>query len=561
MKKKIKSLLEATPNCLIICDQKGNITLVNILAEKLFGYTRDELIGQKIELLIPSRYLTKHEEYRLHYLQQPCARPMECGLALFGKHKDEHEFPVEISISPIETEDGLLTLAVVKDITERKTIERQLEELAHFDIVTRLPNRAYFYDTLDRSIHRSQRIKKEFALLYLDLDDFKKINDSLGHHMGDKFLKHVSQKIQESARTNDFVARLGGDEFVILIEAGTDSLQDATRLAQRIITVFQSPFYIDHHELNSSVSIGIALYPTNGTDATSLMKNADLAMYRAKKSGKKTYQFFSDELNEAHKRQMVIESHLRHAIEKNEFTLVYQPQISLLTGKIYGFEALLRWNTSGLGQVNPAEFVSIAEDMGLIYEIGEWVLESACLQFHLWASQHPLFKETPLVLSVNLSVLQLTQKDLASTLSKLMSRLQFKPALFLLGVTETAIMSHFVSSTHTLKAIHPLGIGVAIDDFGTGYSSLNYLKKLPFTALKIDQSFVQDVIEDSNDASIVTAIIQLGFALELDIIAEGIETEQQLAFLKQAGCHYGQGYYLSYPLSPDELIKFIGEHH
>ncbi len=561
MTAKFNALFEAVPDCLVVSNKDGNIIFVNKLTEQVFGYTSDEVVGQKLELLIPSRFLEKHTSHRNQYYEQPSIRPRGQGMEVSAKHKMGHEFPVEVCLSTIEDEDGLLVTAAIRDISERKKNEKQLEELAHFDLVTHLPNRVYFHEILKSAIDNNQRVKKEFSLLYLDLDDFKKINDSFGHNLGDRFLEYASKRIKNSMKSNEFVARLGGDEFVVLIEEGVESLREATHLAQRIIEAFQSPYYLDEHELHSSISIGIVEYPSCGSNASTLMKNADLAMYRAKKIGKNTYQFFSDELQKDYERQMDIEQRLRHAIEENEFSLVYQPQFSLITGKIYGYETLLRWNPQGLGPVSPAEFIPIAENMGLISGIGDWVIENACRQFQTWSNQNSLFKDTSLVLSINLSVLQLTQDDFPSTLAKLLQQLQFNPSQLTLEVTETSIMSNLEASIQTLKEIHQLGIGIAIDDFGTGYSSLSYLKKLPFTALKIDQSFVQDVIESSSVSSIVTTIIQLGFGLDLNIIAEGVETEQQLDFLKKAGCHYGQGYFLSYPLPPDELLKFVENQH
>lgn len=442
-------------------------------------------------------------------------------------------------------------------ILERKKVEIQLEELAHFDLVTRLPNRAYFYEMLGRSIQRSKKTNKEFGVLYLDLDNFKKINDSLGHAVGDKLLRHVAKKIQEVTSVQDFVARLGGDEFVILIEENTDSSKHAMRIAKEVIGMFKDPFYIDQHELNTSVSVGIAIFPNCGSDVNSLMKNADMAMYSAKESGKNTYHFFSEELNNDYKRKITIESYLRHAIEKNEFSLVYQPQFSLKNGKIYGFEVLLRWETAGLGSVSPSEFIPVAEDMGLIGEIGNWVLEHACQEFSLWEKNNANMLEERFVLSINLSVLQLTYNEISLKLTELINQLNFSLDRLLLEVTETAIMQNLADSISTLKLLNSIGVKVSIDDFGTGYSSLNYLKQLPFNALKIDQSFVRDIATDINDAAIVKAIIQLGVALDLEIVAEGIENEEQLMFLKNAGCHYGQGFYLSRPLPLKDMLSFM----
>lgn len=440
---------------------------------------------------------------------------------------------------------------------EHKKIEVQLETLAHFDTVTLLPNRAYFQEVLERAISKGQRTNNALALLYFDLDNFKKVNDFLGHSVGDKLLQEVARSIKKETRRSDFIARFGGDEFVVLIE-DVDSSFQAARLAERIIARFKSPFIIDHHEVNTSVSIGIALCSVENDDVNSLMRHADMAMYQAKELGKNTHQFFSEELNKEYVKRTLIESHLRHAIEKNELSIVYQPQISLVSGRVYGFEALVRWNSPQLGQVSPLDFIPIAEDVGLITEIGDWVLENACQQFKAWEkAQSASLGNLKMIMSINLSVMQLASNHIVLKLSELIERYNVNPRQLILEITETTLMQNLETSMTTLNQLHKLGVGIAIDDFGTGYSSLNYLKHLPFTSLKIDKSFVQDVIEDANDAAIVKAIIQLGSVMNLNIIAEGIETKQQLDFLKEVGCHYGQGYLLSYPLSSEDALTFM----
>jgi diguanylate cyclase (GGDEF)-like protein len=440
---------------------------------------------------------------------------------------------------------------------EHKKIELQLETLAHFDTVTLLPNRAYFQEVLERAISKGKRTNNALALLYFDLDNFKKVNDFLGHSVGDKLLKEVARSIKKETRSSDFIARFGGDEFVVLIEDIDSSIQ-AARLAERIIARFQSPFMIDEHEVNTSVSIGIAICSVASDDMNSLMKHADMAMYQAKELGKNMHQFFSEELNKEYVKRTLIESHLRHAIENNELSVVYQPQVSLVSDRVYGFEALVRWNSPQLGQVPPLDFIGIAEEVGLIADIGDWVLEEACQQFKVWEkAQGAALNHVNMMLSINLSVMQLASNHIVLKLAELIERYNLNPNQLILEVTETTLMLNLNTSMKTLNQLHKLGVGIAIDDFGTGYSSLNYLKHLPFTALKIDKSFVKDVIEDANDAAIVKAIIQLGCVMNLDIIAEGIETKQQLDFLKEIGCHYGQGYLLSYPLSSEDALTFI----
>tara|TARA_R110002126_G_scaffold239409_2_gene382738 strand:- start:31076 stop:34369 length:3294 start_codon:yes stop_codon:yes gene_type:complete len=442
-------------------------------------------------------------------------------------------------------------------VLERKQVEAQIEALAHYDVVTGLPNRIYFNEVFQRFLSKAKRTKKTLALFYLDVDNFKKINDTLGHPVGDKLLSNLAIAMKELIRDEDFIARLGGDEFVILMDE-IKNYKETVTFAKRILACVSKPSYIDGHEINISMSIGIALYPDGGKNADTLHKNADMAMYRAKAMGKNAFHFYSKELNDIYQRQITIESHLRHAIKRNELSLVYQPQIAIKTGKIYGFEALIRWENETLGHVTPMEFIPVAEDAGLIHEIGAWVLETACQQFYDWGEQYlGGVENNPLVLSINLSVLQLMQKNTVKHIKQLIEHHQFKPNSLMLELTETALMSNLDHSTTALDELSALGVGLAIDDFGTGYSSLSYLKQLSFTSLKIDQSFVRDVMNDANDASIVQAIIQMGSVMDLEIIAEGVETKEQLDFLKSTGCDYAQGYYFSRPQIPKDIEETL----
>jgi two-component system CheB/CheR fusion protein len=444
-------------------------------------------------------------------------------------------------------------------VLERKQVEQQLESLAHYDVITSLPNRVYFQDTLSRFLSHAKRKKHTLALLYLDLDNFKKVNDTLGHPVGDKLLKKVALEIKSMVRSDDFAARLGGDEFVVLMNE-LNSYKQAVDLAERVIKRLAKPFYIENHEINTSISVGIALYPDGGDTEEKLQKSADIAMYRAKEQGKNNFQFYSDSLNKTYQRQAIIEQHLRHAIKNDEFYLLYQPQVSIKTGCLYGVEALIRWKNSKLGEVLPAEFIPIAEDAGLISLVGDWVLEEACKQFKAWDKAHSSqLKKNPLTLSVNMSVLQLLQENTVERVNKVLKKLKLAPKSLTLEVTETALMLNLDQAIKVLTALSQIGVGIAIDDFGTGYSSLSYLKQLPFNSLKIDQSFVQDVTKDPNDASIVKAIVQLGSILELETLAEGVETKAQLNFLKDAGCHYAQGYHFAKPLPAADIAQLIVE--
>ena len=442
----------------------------------------------------------------------------------------------------------------IGSMLEHMEVEKQLEMIAHYDPVSELPNRAYFQENLDRILRKSMAQGKKMALIYLDLDDFKKINDSLGHLMGDKLLKKIASNIKKTVRNSDFIARIGGDEFAVLIEEFED-IEFCETIGNRIIQLFSEPFYIDGHEINSSVSIGIAIYPNGGDDASSIMKHADMAMYQSKQAGKNTLHYFSEELNQSYRRQTMIENHLRHAIEKNEFFLVYQPVISLDTGKVHGLEVLLRWRDSELGDISPVEFITIAEDAGFISDIGCWVFEEMCKQMHVWSKKIPSL-ETPLNLAVNISAMQLMKEKFYKTFKENIKKYSIEPNRITLEITETKLMKTISVTKQSLKQLSELGVGIAIDDFGTGYSSLNYLKHLPFTTLKIDKSFISDIVQNNTNSAIVQAIVQMSAVMDLKIVAEGIETQDQYDFLKKIGCHYGQGYYMCKPVQADEAFSY-----
>jgi diguanylate cyclase (GGDEF)-like protein len=435
------------------------------------------------------------------------------------------------------------------DITRLKKIEKQLEYLAHYDDVTMLPNRRYFKEELTRAIDRCKRSNENLALLSIDIDDFKKVNDSLGHEIGDKLLFTIAQILHRKSRDVDFFARIGGDEFAIIIE-NCPSLIKLNHIIRRILDTFEKPIFIGKHELKSSISIGVALYPTSGKDITTLLKYADLAMYQAKKEGKNTYQFFSEEINSKHNRQVQIESQLQSAILNQELSLVFQPLVSSKNKSIHGFEALIRWENPEVGVVPSAEFIPISEETSLIYPITSWVFEEAFKQYNAWG-------KPSLSLSINISVLHLTSQDIESQLEALLDKYNISPDKLILEITESTLMQNLKQAANTLEALSDLGIKIAIDDFGTGYSSLSYLKHLPFSILKIDQSFIQDVNKNPNNEAIVESIVNMGKIMKIEVVAEGVETEQQFNFLKSIGCEYIQGYYISEPMDSQTVIDSV----
>jgi diguanylate cyclase (GGDEF)-like protein len=463
--------------------------------------------------------------------------------------------------SPFNAEDELLaksfatSLSLILDnareIEEIKRGQQHLYRLAHFDPLTELPNRELAYDRIRQALIAGYRKQIKTAILFADLDNFKHINDSLGHSAGDGLLKEVALRLKQCIREMDTVARLGGDEFLILLPDFTE-VQSVIAVAQKIKESMQPLFEINDHEMIVSISIGISIYPDDATNIEELLRNADTAMYHAKSMGRNNFQFFTHQMNEAVKRQVHLTTLLSRAIEKQQFVLCYQPQINLISGKMFGVEALIRWYSPELGIVFPINFIPTAEASGLIVAIGDWVLMTACRQGRCWLDEG--LKDFRI--AVNLSSVQFQQGQLATHLKQILLETQFPPALLELEITESIMMSHKTEVLTTLKELKLLGVHISIDDFGTGYSSLSYLKTMSLDKIKIDQSFVRDIAYDSNDAAIVNAIIAMAKGLNLDVIAEGVETQEQLDFLISKGCYEAQGYYFSKPMPAEEITAF-----
>jgi diguanylate cyclase (GGDEF)-like protein len=439
-----------------------------------------------------------------------------------------------------------------KEISERKRAEEDLLHLAHHDPLTELPNRLLFIDRLEQSINKARRLGEQVAVLFIDLDRFKKINDSLGHTVGDELLRRVAIRFQSCLRNEDTVSRLGGDEFTVIMES-LHKPQYATITAQKLIEAMEEPFMIQGHEFFITTSIGISLYPQDGAIAEELLRNADSAMYRAKDEGRNTFQFYTSDMTEQAFERILMETNLLRAIEKQELVVYYQPQISLRTREIIGLEALVRWNHPELGLVSPARFIPLAEDNGLILPIGEYVLATACGQMASWEQQGI----RPGKVSVNLSGKQLQKKGLLETISRTLEVCACQPGWLELEVTEGFVMKDPEHSIPVLQGIRDLGVELAIDDFGTGYSSLAYLKRLPITKLKIDQSFVRDIPDDPDDEAIARAIVALGYSLNLKVIAEGVENAAQEAFLLNEGCVEAQGFFYAPPLPVEEIHALL----
>lgn len=533
----------------IIVHVGGFIAFANDAALRMVGATSDrEIIGRNaLDFVAPDFRQMVIE--RMKIVNTPGGRAPaveEKFVRLDGSTLD-----VEVSATGTRFNDANATMVVIRDISERKNAEEQIRYLGQHDLLTGLPNRALFADRLTQSISFAAAHKKSFALLFLDLDHFKKINDSHGHQVGDRFLRQVSGRLLECVGPLDTASRQGGDEFSIII-AELEHADEAAFMARKICEALSSPFQVDTLRLNASVSIGIAMYPKDGTHAEELLRNADIAMYHAKGSGRNQFQFFSEELNRTTHERLEIEAAITGALEKNEFEVYYQPQLNLASGQIESCEALIRWNHATKGLMGPGEFISVAEESGHIDAIGRWVLRRVAADFAEFArAGYPQMR-----LSVNVSAPQMRVHDFAAYISGIITEHKISAGRLELEVTESILMSDTEQAIKTISNLTAQGVRFSIDDFGTGYSSLSYLRSLKIHHLKIDRSFVADVISDPDDATIVRAIISLAHSLRLTAIAEGVETEEQLRFLREHGCDMVQGFLLARPMPLAECLAF-----
>lgn len=448
--------------------------------------------------------------------------------------------------------DLSLLTRVIRYTLERKKAEIEIRKLAYYDTLTGLPNRILFYDRLKQYLGHAEREKCSLAILFLDLDRFKVVNDSLGHGNGDLLLQEVSRRLDKTIRMSDTVARLGGDEFVIALQSVTRG-EDLSGVASTILSVLREPIHIEGHEIFTSCSIGIAIYPDDGNSAEELMKHSDIAMYQAKEHGRNTYQFFSLEMNRRAFDRQMHENQLRKALQRNELFLLYQPQIDVTAGEITGFEALVRWNHPERGIVTPCDFIHLAEETGLILPIGEWVLRTACAQNIAWQQQGL----RPVRMAVNISGRQFKHASIVDFVRQILLETGLDPQLLELELTESTIMTEPSTVVPILHSLKELGVHLSIDDFGTGYSSLSCLKHFPIDRLKIDQSFVSDIDSNPDDAAIAEAIISMARSLRIEVVAEGVENVRQLDFLRSRNCCMMQGYYFSEPLPPEACAALL----
>lgn len=534
----------------IITDAEVKVQTVNQAFCDISGYAEDELLGKT-----PRIWRSQQQDEVLYQTMwnSICSKRQWRG-EIINRRKNGDLYPAWLTISAVSDDSGSITnyVSIISDISNIKQSQERIEFLAQHDVLTGLPNRHLLNDRLEHAIQRAYRNKARVAIIFLDLDNFKSINDGLGHPVGDKLLQTAADRLGQIVRGEDTVARIAGDEFSILLEDIGDTDSIAT-LASKILTAYAAPFNIDHHELHVSASIGISLYPDDGTDVTSLVKNADAAMHQAKEKGKGCYCFYTQALTSATLDRLYMENQLRKTLGQDEFQLFYQPQYALQTGKLIGAEALIRWRNKELGLVSPDQFIPLAESTGLILPIGEWVLYEACRQTRRW---HDAGLAMPRM-GINVAGQQVQHGDIVNTVKRTLETTGLDPVYLELEITESFIMHQADEAISTLHALKALGVTLAIDDFGTGYSSLSYLKILPINKLKVDRSFVTDIPNDKNSEAIVRAIIVLGKSLQLEVIAEGVETAAQELFLKAEACDEVQGFYYSRPVPADQFTKIL----
>lgn len=558
-KERAQVTLNSIGDAVMSTDVWGRVTYLNSVAESMTGWSREEAAGHPLEEVFRIIDATTRESARNPMAfairgNKTAGLTTNCVLL----QRNGTEIAIEDSVAPIHDRRGQVIGAVMvfHDVSAARALAFKMSHFAQHDSLTDLPNRILLNDRLTEATALAHRHGRQLAVLFLDVDRFKHINDSLGHAIGDRLLQSVAQRLLACVRGSDTVSRQGGDEFVILLPEVAHA-RDACVSADRILTALRTPHHIDGHDLHVTASIGIVTYPEDGGEAQTLMRNADSAMYYAKDSGRDNYQFFKPEMNLRAIERQTLESGLRQALEQQEFVLHYQPKMNLETGVIIGVEALIRWRHPQRGLVPPAQFIPIAEDCGLIVPIGRWVLSEACRQARAWQEAGM----PPLRIATNVSTVELRAKDFIAGVRAALTAADLDPACLELELTETFLMHDAKSTAAVLHALKDMGVQLALDDFGTDYSSLSYLRRFPVDTLKIDQSFVRGLTTDADDASIVSAVISVGKSLHMRVVAEGVETREQLAFLREQSCPEGQGYYFSRPAIAEEFTQLLKRGH
>ena len=528
----------------------GKVLDVNEALARMLGYDRDELLRENAA----TAYFSADERARL--IGQLKEQKTLSNVEVRMRRKDGSAIWVLENMTLLDEPGSNVIEGTIVDITERKVAQDQIEYQAYHDVLTGLPNRALFRDRIGVGLAHARRYRRAASVMFLDLDRFKLINDTLGHTVGDGLLQAVAQRLVNSVRGEDTVARMGGDEFTILLSDATDA-HGVAIVASKVLEAISAPIFVEGHELFVTTSIGIALYPEDGSDAEELLKSADRAMYRAKESGRNNYQFATQTGEAFDLDRLALERSMHHASERHEFVVYYQPIVEMASNRVVGAEALVRWNHPVRGLMLPAEFITVAEDRGMIVPLGEWVLRSATEQLTKWRAAG----NEDLRISVNLSARQFQQHDLAGVIERILTDTGLPPTSLDIEITESTAMKNVDLTLTILQKLKTMGVGVSIDDFGTGYSSLSYLKRFPIDTVKIDHDFVRDLTSDGNDAALVSAIISMARALNLHVVAEGVETKEQLAFLRRDRCEFVQGYLYSRPLPAEEFeATQLGRH-
>ena len=550
----MRTIMETTVDGLITINEMGVIETANPAAEGIFGYSEGALAGVNMTELVPSTRGRRQSDTAaaIKDLENDILESTS-GREVTGLRKNGTSFPLEISMSDFKLRHRLHYIAVVRDITERKKNEDKLKFLATRDPLTHLPNRYLFNERLLESAQNSDETGSKLAVLFIDMDNFKHINDAMGHAAGDVVLQLAGKRLESCVRNRDTIARLSGDEFTVILESVNEE-EEVEAVATRMLKALSQPFHVDGQELYSSGSIGVIIYPDSCDNVDELLKNVYTASHHAKKQGRNNFQFYSSTLSANALRRMAIEHGLRHALENDEFHLAYQPKVDLSTGRIIGAEALARWTNPELGPISPVEFVPVSEETGLIVPIGDWILEKACTEARQWMD----IGLEDVGVAVNLSVRQFRQGALAERVQEILDSTGLPCTNLDLELTESMLVENAEQTVQVLKELKALGVSLSIDDFGTGYSSLSYLTKFPLDSLKVDRSFVTGLPDNPDAVTMAKAIVNMAQNLGLKIIAEGIETERQSAFLHALGSDIGQGYLFSRPVSYEEFVRLAG---
>ena len=552
----LDTVLNSMSDAVLVTAPDGRIRTVNSAATELLGRPAAELIGVEFESLVADPHAAAFSIERA--LGEPCETVVATARG--------QTIPVSVNASTIASADPAFQghIFVLRDITERKRAERRIRYLARFDMLTKMPNRMQFQHLLHQAITRCLRQSRGLTLLYVDVDNFKEINDTFGHAAGDRVLETLSERLTRALPKESVIGRLAGDEFAVFVEANSDAHEQheqAGTLARQLLNSVARPLHVGEHEIELTVSVGIATCPRDADNVIDLIRNADAAMYHAKRAGRNCHVFYAPEMNAAAVERLLLKSKLRRALERNEFVLRYQPKVELASGKVVGAEALLRWRLPGHGDIAPAQFIPLAEESRLILDIGAWVLNQVCSDYAGWQKEIA----DPGLVAINLSLKELSQASFIPRCRSVFERHAVSPSRVELEITETTLMMDAERTLPLLDELRAMGVHLSIDDFGTGYSSLSALQQFPISTLKIDQSFVRNAATDPDDATIVRTIIEMGRSLGLQVLAEGIETEDQRDFLLMSGCQFGQGRLFGEPVSADDFLEMVlrqatGEH-